>query len=355
MDCLNNVIGITRTTCECLQDQLPTGYTNSESGLFIDELPEAPISLQAVKSIADCGKDMAFILSNARTQAISEFKRELFRLMQGRFIQRSKPYTGMVGSMAYSNVLALPQQYAGVVLETRNFRGAAITINKVHVVMDTTASFDLLVYKAYSGNDAKELISTIPVQSVAGGIRENVLTTPLELALADDSGLYLQYYFVYQRTGFYPKDNVVSCGCGMKENDLHQFVSPRGVVGDDLAQLTRFSRTAQVNGIVLDVDARCGNDDIICRSYENEFIRVAMQWSILRKSVENLILGIMNSDEINRYTMAKREQMTHNAYRLQKKFNNDVQWIAENMDLSDNDCYICNDKNDTYQVTGIRL
>jgi len=356
MDCLQNVIGITRTPCECLADQLPSGYTTSASGLFIDELQEAPINLKAVKSIADCGKDMSFLLSNARTQAIAEFKRELFKLMQGRFQQRTKPYTGTVGSLSYSATLNLTSAYAGVVLESRNFRGASVTVNKVYVAMDATASFNLLVYKGYSGQDEYSLVATIPVTSQAGAIKENTLTTPLSFALADDSGNYIQYYFIYQLAGFQPKNNLASCGCGLKENDLHAFVSPRGVSGNDLNSLRNFSRSSEVNGIILDVDARCGNDDIICKSYtDNEFIRVAIQFSILRKAVELLIFGILNSDEVNRYTMAKREQMSYNAQRLAKKFTNDVQWVAENIDLADNDCYTCNDKQDAYRMSGIRL
>lgn len=356
MTCLDNVIGITRTPCACLADSLPLNYTESESGLYIDELPEAPINLKAVKSISDCGKDLPFILTNARTQAIAEFRRELFKLMQERFKQRSVPYVGLVGSLAYSNVLPITDAYAGIVLDCKNFRGANITINKIHTAMDATAAFDVVVYRVSSGSDASTIVVTLPITSLAGGIKENILSAPLQLPLTDETGNYLQYYLVYNRVGFQPKNNLTSCGCGMKENDLFQFVTAKGVTGPNTSNLKYMPRANESMGLILDVDARCGNDDIICRAYQtNEFIKVAIEYSILRKAVEILNWAILQSDEVNRYTMTKREQMSFNAMRLAKKFTNDIQWIAENIDISENDCYICNDATDNYRMGGIRL
>lgn len=308
----------------------------------------------AIKSIADCGKDMPKILTDARNNAISALKRDVFKHMQGRFKQRTVVYNGNVGAMAYNNTLAISQTHAGLVLNCKAIRGASITVNRVHVAFNATVQFVVAIYRAVRGYSNTESLQTITIDAQAGALKENVLTTPLQLPLTDTNGNAYDYYFVYELAGFQPKDNVTSCRCGLSENDLHQYLSVAGIVTNDTASLSAATRTGHVNGLVLGIEAMCGSEDILCQSYKkNEAIRVAIQWAVLTKAVENLIRGILNSDAINRYTLAKREQMGYNASRLLKKFNNDAQWIAENIDINGNDCYICNDQADTYYKTGI--
>ena len=50
--------------------------------------------------------------------------------------------------------------------------------------------------------------------------------------------------------------------------------------------------------------------------------------------------------------MAKREQAGYQASNLAKKVANDIQWVAENLEMGDNDCYRCNEKNDSFQIMG---
>lgn len=350
MDCLKNVIGITREPCECLEDDLPEDYSLSDSGLYMDELPEAPLSLKSINSITDCGRDLGKILTNSRQQAIAEFKRDLYKHLQVRMVKKIKPFSGNVGGMVYGINVNLNSTYAGLMLQSKNIRGASLMLNKIHVAFNASKTFDLYLYKVISG--VPQLIQTFNLESQSSAWKDNVLVTPVELPLSED-GLPVDYYFVYELDGQLPKDNSPSCNCGLKESDMQQYFVPKGIFGDDIHSLSNTTKYA--NGLVLSLEASCGNEGLICDSYtNNEFIQTAVQWSILRKAVEILIFAILNSDEVNRYTMAKREQMTHNAYRLSKKFNNDVQWISENINLKDSDCFTCNDAND-YRLGSIRL
>ena len=336
-------------------DDLPVGYELSDDGVYMDELPECPVDLKSVKSIEQCGRDFAFMVSNAKNQAIIEFKKNFLKALSGKFTQRANTYTGFIGTTSYNTNVILNYNYAGVMLTSQNYRGASITIKRILTVMDATTTFDLHVLKSYVNENGSDEVAVIPLQSTAGTSRQNELSSPIELPLSDDTGKRIIYYFVYNKSNFAPKNNTVSCGCGGRENDLKKYILPTGIIGNDLGLLTSFQRTNYVNGILLDADIRCGSQSIICEAYTyNELIRAAVQTAIQYKAVALLIWSMLNSNEINRDTMAKREQMEASAYRLGGKFKNDVQWISENIDLSDNDCYICNQRNDLYFKGGIR-
>jgi hypothetical protein len=355
MECLQSAIGISQTECECLIGHLPDNYQVSDSGLYMDELPESPITLAAIKSIEDCGNDMPKILTNARTQAISEFKRDLFKLMQSRFVLKSKPYHGDIGKRYFTSTLSTNNSYLGMKLTTKAIRGANLTIKSIAVCFDTTLTFPLSIYKKVDGSSQIEfLVQVTDLQAEAGTIKVNQLEEEIVLPLADGSKS-ITYYLVYESGEFAPKNNDSSCGCG-SEDALRAFVAAKGIRGNDLEDLNIFTPYNYSHGLVLDVDAMCGNDDLICQNLvENEFIRVAVYWCLLRKAVELLIRAVLKSDSVNRYTMAKREQMGYTASGLAKKYNNDMQWVAENISMHSNDCYSCNEQNTGYQVTGILL
>jgi len=350
MDCLDNIIGISRSECECLTADLPEGYTESNSGLYMDELPESPVSLAAIKSIQDCGKDMGAILTQARANAILQFKTDLYKHLALMYKPRANPYTGLIGKKTGSSALNITKAYAGLILAGKSFKGATLQISKVWANFTTDASINLLILKVRRGETDIELLETITIESTASGINENVVD--ISLPMWDDTGKDINYYLLYASAGLTPKDNPVSCGCGISEYDLHVFLKPKGYLSDTIAPGGQ--QTNYANGIVLDVDVRCNTQDIICQAYRvNEFIKVAVEWTILRKSVVNLINGVLHSDAITRYTQGKREQMYYDKGSLDKKYNNDVQWIAENMSMGLNDCFICNETSAPFYMGGI--
>src|SRR5262245_21083742 len=129
LSCLDNIIGMTRTPCECLKPDLPEDYMISKSGLYLDELPECPINLKASKSIQDCGKNMAFMLTQAISQATAEVKRELYKDLLVRYSVKNKPYVGEIGSFSYTRTLTDNSQYMGMILQSTGLNGATVTID----------------------------------------------------------------------------------------------------------------------------------------------------------------------------------------------------------------------------------
>jgi hypothetical protein len=355
MDCLENIIGISRSDCPCIQADLPIGHNVSNSGLYMDELAESPFKLSTIKAIADCGRNMGKILTDSRTQAIAELKREVYKQLNGRFKQRFKGYSGNAGSSTFTNNLNIGTNYAGVVISSKNIKGSSFTLRNIYTFFNATANFPVFVYRGYQVDNNVELLEQFTVNSTAGADHSNPITPEREYYLSDGTGKSINYYFLYELQGQQPKDNVTSCGCGNTEVDMKQFLTVQGITGNDLTALSSFGRTNHINGLMLNITANCGNEGIICSALSNPETYAMIAHSIQKKAVEFLIKAVLNSDTISRDNLAKREQMAHNSYGLAKRFLNDVQWIAENMTIEDNDCYVCNPGKAAYVKTGILL
>lgn len=353
MNCFQNAYGITRTPCECLQADLPEGYQISDSGIYLDEYPEFPVNLQAVKSIADCGKEFPLVLKMAIAGAERVFKTELYKALQTMYRTRVQQFEGIVGSLTSTGPLNYPGgQLAGLKLTAQDFRGASVRVDKINVAFQLSGSITVSVYKRYQGDLTLTPIRTIALTTSANVLRENVLDEELELPLSDDTGKYISYYFLYQTGENQPMNNAVNCNCGQKEQDLRKYVVPNGVTTD--MSLINEQLNGFVNGILPHIVAQCDTEETICAAYNsNPNIRLVIQDTLAKKAVELLLTNILTSNLVNRYTMSQRETMKFAGYGLSKKFSNNVQWLAENMDVTNNDCFMCNPKSQGMMKAGI--
>lgn len=354
-NCFTNIIGITRNPCECLEPYLPEGYTESTSGLYMDELPQAPFNLAIIQSISsECDKDLATRLTNARQQAYDDFKKDLFQQLQARFQSKFKSFAGNIGSTSGTSYLTPGGSKVALVINAKKNRGVTITVRKVYTNFSASGTLAVKVYKQ-QGN----VLDETPLYEFDLLVSNTSATTDLtslgiKLPATDESGKELKYYFVYDNIGSNPRNFSNSCGCGDKEATMKTYMTSNAVNAGSLQDLVSAARTPYLNGLNLEVTIDCGNDDIICQAMEqNEFIKVTIESCIQRKSVVNLLNQVLHSTVINRYTQANREQMFYDASNLNKKYINDVQWVAENMSMSLNDCFVCQTVNQPMYMTGI--
>ncbi|MFT3704642.1 MAG: hypothetical protein QM802_19915 [Agriterribacter sp.] len=347
MECLNNVIGITRTECECFTPDFDANAAISVSGLYMDELAECPIKLSTIKAGTQLCEQIQTKMVNARSSAISFFKEELFKQLATKYSQSAAPYQGLIGGSSWTKNFPVSMPYAGIYLQAKSMVGATMKISQIDTYFAQSASFDVLIYL----NDM--LLDTVPVTSIADSKKSNTITPELEYPLTDTNGEPYNFKIVYNTTGLVPKDNAMSCGCGGRESGLDKFLSRKGIMFQTINNITTSGFTYGLN---LVVNIRCGTDDIICNAYnDDEFIRAVIPASIQRKSVEFLIADLLASKVIDRETMANREVMGVNAAKLHNKFKNDVQWIAERINLTGNGCFACNPQARNVTFGGIRL
>lgn len=346
MGCFDNIIGITRTECECFSEDFNEDANVSESGLYMDELAEAPFKLSSIKVGTTLCEQLRTKMEKARSAAITAFKEELFKKLATIYTQSAQPFTGLIGSHSYTKNLPVGTTYAGMMLTSYRMLGATLKISQIDTYFAQTATFDIRIYL----NDT--LIETIPVSSIANSKKSNVLPTPVELPLTDNYGEPYQYKIVYATSGLTPKDNTVSCGCGGNETKLDKFFRRQGITTNDIETV---STTSYSYGLNILSTVRCGTDDIICAAYESsEFVKAVTSASIQRKSVEFLIADLLASKVIDRETMVNREVMGVNAAKLHNKFKNDIQWLADNIEVKGN-CFACNPGVKHIALGGIRL
>ncbi|MGN6491157.1 MAG: hypothetical protein ACTHLE_04115 [Agriterribacter sp.] len=347
MECLGNVVGLTRTTCECFSGEFSDQAAISTSGRYIDELSEFPIKLSTIKAGTGICEGLEQKMINARANAIATFKEALFKAMSARFSQTAEPYNGLIGGNSYTKNLPIGYAYAGSEWEAKRMPGATLTIKQIDTFFAQDATLNVLVI--LDGN----VIETIPVQSTANAKKQNVLTTPVSLPLTDQFGEPYKYRFVYATAGLTPKDNTIGCGCG-SEAKLDKYFSRKGVTLSNLADKGALSNYAY--GLSFFVNISCGSDELICEAFNNDpFFRVAAEAAIQRKAVEFLIIDLMSSKTINRDTMIDRDRMGVNGKILHNKFNQSVQWMAENMKAPQGGCFACAPQAKTFSIGGIRF
>lgn len=347
MECLDTVIGITRSECDCFTTDFDANANLSDSGLYMDELAECPLKLSTIKAGTQLCEQLQDKMTKARSAAIVFFKEELFKQLATKYSQSAEPYAGLIGGSSFTKNLPPATSFAGILLQPKAMIGATLKIRQIDTYFAQSAGFDVLIYM----NDM--LIDTVPVTSIADSKKSNVVSPVLEYPLTDANGSPYTFKIVYATSGLIPKDNTISCGCGGRESTLDKFMTRKGI---SFNTVTTFNTSAFTYGLNLVVDVRCGTDDIICNAYNNdEFIRAVIPASIQRKSVEFLIADLLASKIIDRETMANREVMGVNAAKLHNKFKNDVQWVAERINLTGNGCFACNPQAKNITFGGIRL
>jgi hypothetical protein len=205
-DCLQYVIGLSQTSCECFADDKPLDYDRSDSGIYLDQLEG--LNLNLVDSANDCDQGSVWdIMLRSKENAIKSFKADLIGSLLTKYKQKRQPFSGVIGSKSSKNTLNLQTTYAGERIYSSNIIGGVMKIKRLGVFMNATNSFDVEIYNQY---DADPLY-VIPVSSVANQLYWNDvdIELPMNLETQDDPN----YYIIYPVSGMQPKDTANGCGC----------------------------------------------------------------------------------------------------------------------------------------------
>lgn len=356
MECLNEIVGITRTQSACFTGDFNAAASRSNSGLYIDEV-EGFLNLSVFKGVAAGEqKSIQDLLTDARADGIKQFKEVLYSQLGVRYSVKSASYNDYAGQVSGIGTVNPTFPLAATVLEMKQYSGASVLIEGVLPQFNFTGTLDVTVYRGINNGSRYQIINTVKSFTINTDAAQPAFQalTGLELAATDETGKAYSYLFVYQLSnGQAPKDNLSSCGCGGKENNMKQYFTVFGVSGPSVNEMNISERKNLLYGLLFKVKARCTGGDFLCQNYyDNEFIREAVNWAILRKSAATAMTRILTSPLINRYTMVNRETIATTINILNSKFNKSVTWIAENLDMSNNDCFTCHPGSDgAFQIT----
>ena len=343
MECLSSIIGITKTNCPCLQNGLTseeiTQLSTSKSGLFLDEL-EGGLFLRDVVQLDKC-QTFIEIQKNAIETAKSHYKADLFSRLNERVQVKKTAFVGEIGKPSYTGSLDVSGRLQFIRLKpTESEAMVHLDLVRVFLNQDTTTNVWLVEMK--EGETEGTILKSEEVTSTNG-----ILTFPANVALPlKRNGVFLTYYVVFERIGdIKPRNIKISCGCSGGDA-FAKHVDVGGGETEGFGTLATTKTDEFTHGFSLDVKIKCETGNLICKEYdENDSIALVTAFAILYKAGELVIENILNSGEINRFTMLRTEHLWGKRNHFRKEYIDRVGYLSKVVDVTSSDCYICREDN----------
>lgn len=343
MECFKNIIGISRTECECLASAIPPEDQESKSGIYLDEV-EGGLKISAIAKI-DC-RDFLEKAKDARKRAIDLFIEQIIGVYSSapyrRRYRQFKSRIGKVNSLRPLNT----KTYAGLRLRSNLIRGAELTVTKIGLILMSEQDVTVQVYKSYRDDSSfMELVTEYSdIPTIANVTSTYILPEPLVLPLYDDNLREIDYYFVYDTSEYgQPRDNQSSCSCGGMESILKTYLKSQGVTSDTVEGLVMASASNYAYGLFLEAEIDCGVKEMLCSllTYDESN---TIAHAIAYKAQELLIEDVLGSANINRFTMLSNERLWGKRNHFRKEFDDRVIWLSQVLPVEQiSDCLHCND------------
>jgi hypothetical protein len=336
--CFENIIGFSRKEDLCV-DNYSSEYSDSDSGLYLDELQG--MSLRMLNKTGG-PTDIWEKMFNARENAVLTFKVDVMQeILKTKESARSK-FWGDIGNKSFTTKLT-SDTYHGLRVFS-DIIGGSYTLRGVSLILDVTEAVNLLIYDDY------QLLHTIALTSQAGRPKYTAIT-PIELPLIGN------YYFIYQTNGR-PYNNYLTCNCGGKKwyfdmNYPHynpsrdkwtEWAMAAGIHGSDVNDLDDWSLSREARGLQLHGDFGCDTLGILCSDHSdwaNNQVDLAIAHAINFKSGSFLSGYIMDSEEVNRYTLLGVDALAANMTYYEERYKVMLEFIADNIELDRNECLKC--------------
>jgi hypothetical protein len=351
--CYQNIIGLYDGSCNCYT-AAPADYNDSDSGLYISDLLEPKF----IDGLLNCdqGNSIWDLMEIVRDLATRYFIAESNALLMKQNKLRRAPYYGGIGMSTSTKDLTITDgYYAGVRMISPLIRSGYLKIKKIGLLLNTTQALTLTIY-----DRTGTALHTLNLSATANVHTINTLATAITLPLYDAYLDYMEYYFVYQVSGFEPKNNsIFSCSSCNKYHPgwmdfgyhskmpWHAWLNVGGFTSDGLPD---FDSTAQgtehLNGLTFDVEIGCLVNEVFCKDaldYEGNTLAQAMAIAIQKLSGALFVDKILTSQNLNRSIMIDREQLAKSAEGWRATYAEMIEYIVSNIDIEANDCFECRD------------
>lgn len=353
LECLENIIGLSETTCECTSESKPSDADTSASGVFLDQLEGFNIDLAAAAD--DCNRDGIWTrMDRAVRNAKLDLQRDLLGCIGGNYKPRIESFMGQLGDSAFQGSLNLTTPYAGIYISPFEVKGAYMTVKKIGVLINQNAPVTVQIWS--NENTSTKVFETLtPISAIQDTLTWGALTTPLELPMWSFNGIKLKYYVVMVLDGtFQPKANKRDCGCGGVQRPYLKWLDFGGIKGSNTSNLSAFASTTELNGIVLDVDIKCKTSEVICSSekpldFENDENAMYLAYAIRFRAGARLFEELKSTGRINRFSLLNGEFVNAKIDEWNKAYMDCINYLcaksAEMIGI--NDCLICRDTKTT--------
>lgn len=369
-DCLQNVIGLSNTSCDCWDSDKPIDFATlntSNSGLYLSQPDTIPVKV--TNTAADCEQGGVWdMLVTARDRGIKDVVSMFIELVQARLTETRTTFQNFVGTSTKNNFVIPAFDYQGIYFRPYYIKGGALVIDKVQLALtNITAPVDVDVF-VYRGSDlTTSLGSTTVTLTASGQFAESSFSTPIAIDLGtirddEDEKIFVVYELP---SGARVVNNETEIGCGtcggykarLKRNpQLEWNCEINGFESDSIANLNTIRRASSyARGLRVNTSFYCDWWSWLCDIATNlntivsiggQKANLGMQLAdaIQAASVARLAEAIVNSPNMNRYSIVMDDVFYYKKISHYRKMA--AQWIAfiaDNMPEDVTDCLRCKD------------
>lgn len=337
MECLNNLIGITADNCQCLTANLTqeeiAELKVSKSGLYLDEV-EGGLFLRNVVQLDKC-KSFIQIQKDAIKNGQQFLIAELVKGLAVKYKTKKNQYFGTLGRMNYTTNLAISKRLQYLKVEPVQETDGVVTLKAINLYLNQNEPTNVWIVEMFEGDT---IGTTIWEQTV-----ENRVALDIKLPLKKN-GRLVNYFVVWEKVGaVLPRDTKASCNCP-NGNGFENYIYLKGGEADDFSALNNSNSDGYTHGIVLEVEIRCETGNLFCKEYdESDAVAVVMAWALRYKSAELVIENVINSGEVNRYTLLSNTHLWGKRSHFKKEFEDRIAYLLDVIDVTSSDCFICRD------------
>lgn len=345
MDCLTGVVGVTRLDCECATGSLTpeekeTLAASSANFHYLDDIPTA-VNIGKVRSTGSC-KTFFNWSTEALSKAIKTLNDDLTAGLAIKYPQKQGAYRGGIGRTTFSGNLSgatKPLQFIKIEAASKN-SDAVMSFARIKLFSSVAGATKLYVLD----RDLNILHQVDNVMLNANTFTFIQLPKLIDLPLYHDN-MEATYYFAWENvTGGVPKDNNISCGCPGGDA-WTPYVTVTGGQADNMDELLSVSTDRKSHGIVVEVELKCITARFVCRQYsDKDAIAVVCKWAVAYKANEILVESILESREVDRYTLMDREPLYGKRNHYRAEYQSRIQYIIDNVDINGNSCFLCKDR-----------
>lgn len=344
-DCLANIVGLTDIDCNCYEGDQPVDWDDlnaSETGFYLTD-PEFGFPIvEEINGTGNCGSGTVFdMLEKARTKALNAFRADLGAAIMRRH-RNAVQFRGTIGKLNSGGLVTIPNTYAGVQILPRPIHGAKFYLEAIYLGLNVSDTVTVTIASNEDEVDTPLFTpQTVNIATTANKYTRHALATPIELDFWRMTAPQELRYFIYYTppAGSKAMSNTFTC-CGNKPN-WRRHMEVYGLATDDLTQAG--GMLASANGIVLEGYTLCSEVDWLCRldSIGGYSTKQLVGRAVQHKGGAFLVSGVLDSQQINRFTLKPKEELYARRDYLQKEYMNAVDWIANNLPIEAMDCLEC--------------
>lgn len=339
LSCLEGLVGLSSRDCTCVSGGQPSGWSDSETGYYLDDREYGFPIKDALDANIECGENSIWdLLSEARTQGIRDVKNDLLQSLNTVRESRVINWRGVIGKTDNTGSYITGAANVGIQLRPRiRMKDAYFMVKSLWINTDTTnASLNVGI----ASNDGTFSATTDTASVTANTWTKHTFSSPVSLPLYSIAKPDLRYHIYYEPDGAKSRQNKIWC-CN-KPAWLQHFeygaFSLASLPSDDVIPTTQ-----EAYGLAIEGYFTCNKLDWICDLEEmngldmRDLIGRLIQW----KSAIHLITSVLRSGKVNKYTLLNQEGMFRQRSHLQGMYSETILWVSQNLPGGITSCWGC--------------